>query len=209
MMGRQSHWETVYATKPADTVSWFQATADRSLALIGESALPLSASIIDVGGGASTLVDDLLRLGYSTLTVLDISGAALDVARCRLGPARSESVRWIEADITSVSLLPHAYDLWHDRAVFHFLTDADDRRRYIGQLRNALRPEGHLIIATFAEDGPERCSGLPVVRYSAAALQAELGPSFVLVSASREAHRTPGGTVQAFQYCHFKRQDAP
>lgn len=206
---RQQHWETVYTTRPADAVSWYQPHADQSLQLIRDSGLPSSASLIDIGGGASTLVDDLLRLGYSSLTVLDVSTAALAIARGRLGPERSARVQWLEADITETSLPRHAHDLWHDRAVFHFLTGAADRKHYVRTMNEALRPGGHLIVATFAEDGPERCSGLPVARYSAQTLQAAFGPRFELIAQAREAHRTPAGASQSFLYCHFRKQEQP
>lgn len=204
-MTRKSHWETVYTTRPADTVSWYQRHADLSLQLIRDCGLPLSAAIIDIGGGASTLVDDLLTLGHSALTVLDLSAAALDVAQRRLGPESSAGVQWLEADITTAALPHHGYDCWHDRAVFHFLTEAEDRAIYVRKAGDALKPGGHLIIAAFAEDGPERCSGLPVMRYSTAKLKAAFSANFDLLSEEREQHRTPGGGAQAFQYCHFRK----
>lgn len=204
-MPNKDHWENVYSTKPTQGVSWFQEHAERSLDLIRHTGISRGASIIDVGGGASTLVDDLLAMGYSSLTVLDLSAAALSAARKRLGP-KADAVQWIEADITSVSLPKHAYDIWHDRAVFHFLTAAEQRRAYIERLERAVKPGGHVIIATFAEDGPTKCSGLPVVRYSADALQAELGDSFKLEEHAKEDHPTPFGTVQRFIYCYFRKE---
>ncbi|MEI6757140.1 MAG: class I SAM-dependent methyltransferase [Chlorobium sp.] len=203
-MQPKEHWEKVYATKPADAVSWYQEHADLSLRLVREAGLPLGASIIDVGGGASTLVDDLLREGYSSLTVLDLSASALSQAKVRLGE-RAENVTWIEANITDITLPAHAYDLWHDRAVFHFLTTEQERKAYLSLLLRAVKPEGQLIIATFAEDGPLQCSGLPVRRYSLSELQAELGKAFTLVKHEREEHHTPAGAAQKFIYCHFKR----
>ena len=200
----KAHWERVYASKATTAVSWFQEQAATSLRLIQSAGLPLEASILDVGGGASVLVDDLLAVGCRELTVLDLSGAALAAARARLG-ARAEPVRWIEGDITRVELPAAAFDLWHDRAVFHFLTDPEDRQAYARQLEHALKPGGHLIIATFAEDGPERCSELPVMRYSASDLQAEIGAGFVLLHNEKEAHQTPGGALQSFTYCHFHK----
>ena len=185
-------------------MSWFQAQATTSLRLIQSAGLPVTASILDVGGGASVLVDDLLAAGYRDLTVLDLSGAALAAARARLGE-RATQVRWIEGDITRVELPAARYDLWHDRAVFHFLTDARDRRRYLQQAWHALKPDGHLVMATFAEDGPERCSDLPVMRYSASELQREIGDGFRLLHSEKEAHRTPGGAVQSFTYGHFRK----
>jgi SAM-dependent methyltransferase len=203
-MPAREHWEKTYSSKPADRVSWFQPHAERSLRLIAEAGIAPSAGLIDVGGGASTLVDDLLAKGYSALSVLDVSAAALALAQARLG-ARAEAVRWIEGDITAVALPPRAYALWHDRAVFHFLTAAEQRRAYLTSLLHALQPGGHLIVATFAENGPTLCSGLPVQRYSAARLQEEFGAAFTLLRSEEEAHRTPGGAVQNFVYCHFRR----
>lgn len=199
----KAHWERVYASKATSAVSWFQEQAATSLRLIQATGLGPEAAILDVGGGASVLVDDLLAAGYRDLAVLDLSGAALVAARERLG-ARAEQVRWIEGDITRVAL-PANYDLWHDRAVFHFLTDPGDRQAYRRQLEQALRPGGHLVIATFAEDGPERCSDLPVMRYSASELRAEFGAGFDLLHSERETHRTPGGALQRFTYCHFHK----
>lgn len=203
-MGPKEHWERVYSTKATDTVSWYQAHADLSLRFIGQTGAGLSASIIDVGGGASTLVDDLLARGYSRLTVLDLSSAALDATRRRLG-ARAQQVQWIEASITECELPPHAYDVWHDRAVFHFLTSAEDRQSYVRAALRAIKPGGHLIVATFADDGPTRCSGLPVRRYSVADLQAEFGERFTPVGHAHEAHRTPSGSEQQFVYCCFRK----
>lgn len=207
-MPSQNHWEKVYSTKSADSVSWFQPHADRSLRLIHETGLPLTASIIDLGGGASTLVDDLLGKGYSSVTVLDLSAAALSAARTRLGE-REERVNWIEADITEVALPAKAYDLWHDRAVFHFLTTREERLAYLATLKRALKPDGVVIIATFADDGPLQCSGLPVVRYSPAELYAEFGTAFTLLKEEREEHQTPSGAIQKFVYCTFQRVPTP
>jgi len=203
-MQQKQHWDTVYSTKSTDSVSWYQEYAGRSLGFVHESALPVSASIIDVGGGASTLVDDLLEEGYSSVTVLDLSAAALSAARMRLG-ARAESVTWIESNITDVTLPAGAYDVWHDRAVFHFLTTTEERRAYIAILMRALKPDGYVIIATFADDGPIQCSGLPVMRYSPSGLQAEFGSAFTLLKEEREEHQTPSGAVQKFIYCCFRR----
>lgn len=202
-MQRRDHWEGVYTSKATDAVSWYQAHAQRSLDMIEACGLDVHAPIIDVGGGASTLVDDLLARGFENLSVLDISEAALAASRARLG-ARSEAVTWHVADITRADLPQRAFALWHDRAVFHFLTEASDRDAYRATLHRALRPGGHVLIATFAEDGPTRCSGLPVCRYDAAGLAAELGPAFRLVGSTRELHRTPFATEQAFTFCHFQ-----
>ena len=199
-MSEKQHWESVYETKPADTVSWFQPSADRSRALIQRVAPELDAPIIDVGGGASVLVDDLLRLGYRNVTVLDLAASALDIARARLG-ASAAKVTWIEGDVRTAALPASTYAVWHDRAVFHFLTEAADRAAYVAQVRRAVRPGGYVIVATFAEDGPTRCSGLPVARYSAESLHDEFGGAFELMSTEREQHETPMGTQQAFIYC--------
>jgi SAM-dependent methyltransferase len=202
-MQAKEHWESVYTTKPEDGVSWYQEHAELSLKLIRGTGAALNASIIDVGGGASTLVDDLLRDGYSAITVLDISWAALETARARLG-VRANAVVWLEGDITKATLPVHAYDIWHDRAVFHFLTEADDRRAYVQTVLRAVKPGGHVIVATFAEDGPLQCSGLPVKRYSAAELHQEFGEPFLLLRNEREEHHTPAGTVQKFVYCYCR-----
>lgn len=204
-MSSKDHWENVYATKASDSVSWFQPHAALSLRMIRDAGASLSAEIIDIGGGASTLVDDLATSGHTALTVLDLSGTALAKSKARLG-ANGERVRWREGDITQTELPEQAYDVWHDRAAFHFLVEPGDRERYVVQLQRSLRAGGCVIIATFADDGPVRCSGLPVVRYSPAALDAELGASFELVEHEREAHRTPSGTVQSFVYCRWRRR---
>lgn len=201
----KNHWEHVYETKSADSVSWFQPHAEQSLRLIHQTGLPQTASIIDVGGGASTLVDDLLNDGFRSVTVLDLSGAALAAARARLGD-RAASVTWLEADITQVALPCNAYDIWHDRAVFHFLTSDRDRQAYVSAVLRAVKPGGVVIVATFAEDGPLQCSGLPVVRYSPAALHAEFGARFNLVTHEREEHHTPSGGVQSFIYCYCRKE---
>jgi SAM-dependent methyltransferase len=174
-----------------------------SLRLIAATGLAGSAPVIDVGGGASVLVDGLLEAGFTDVTVLDLSGAALAASRARLGRSAG-SVRWIEADITRADLPPRSFDLWHDRAVFHFLTDRADRQAYLRVLRHALRPGASVVIATFAEDGPERCSGLPVRRYAPSQLHAELGDDFEWLASEREEHVTPGGVLQQFQYSLFR-----
>ena len=199
-MDSKGYWEAVYRSKRFADVSWFQATPTISLELIGRAAPDSSARIIDVGGGASTLVDGLLERGYKDLTVLDVSDTALAKARGRLGDAASR-VRWLSADALTVELPGAQYDLWHDRAVFHFLIDVVDRNAYITQVRRALRQGGYVLIATFAEDGPTTCSGLPVARYSADALHAEFDGGFEFVESVREQHRTPSGSLQSFVYC--------
>jgi SAM-dependent methyltransferase len=199
-MDDKEHWEAVYEAKPADGVSWFQPSAERSLALIQRVAPALDAPIIDVGGGASVLVDDLLGLGYRDLTVLDLARSALAVAQERLG-APAADVRWLEADVRTAALPEDHFAVWHDRAVFHFLTDAADRAAYVAQVERAVRSGGFVLVATFAEDGPTKCSGLPVARYSPDALHREFGSAFELVSSERETHATPVGTQQQFIYC--------
>jgi len=201
-MSAASHWERVYRTRSAQQVSWFQPHASQSLALIGRIADPGQVCrVIDVGGGASTLVDDLLGLGHYEPSVLDISAAALAVAQQRLG-ALSSRAQWLVGDITSVRLPVQAYDVWHDRAVFHFLTEASQREAYVAQVRRALRPGGHVIVAAFGPDGPLQCSGLPVRRYAPGELHAEFGGAFELLEHASEAHQTPAGAVQQFVYCH-------
>lgn len=202
-MQTREHWENVYTTRPTNSVSWFQDHAHLSLRLIESTGVSTKGAIIDVGGGASSLVDDLLARGYADLTVLDLSKVALNEARERLG-ARAEAVQWITSDITKTVLPVQAYDIWHDRAVFHFLVTAEDRRAYVQTLLRSLRPHSHVIVATFAEDGPTSCSGLAVQRYSPAELAAVLGPHLSLEHHEKEVHHTPGGTEQNFNYCYFR-----
>lgn len=202
-MDTKQHWEQVYRQQRSVDASWYQAHPALSLDLITRCGLPADAPVIDVGGGASTLTDHLLAQGYLNLTVLDIAGEALQMAQRRLGP-RAETVRWREHDILGFRP-PHRYALWHDRAVFHFLTDAADRERYRETLERSLLPGGHLIIATFARQGPTRCSGLDIVQYDSDDLRRELGAGFELLRADREVHHTPGGSEQAFQYGLFRR----
>ena len=199
-MDPKSHWERVYHSKLPTQVSWYQPHALRSLSLIRRVSPPPDGAIIDVGGGASTLIDDLLDAGYHDLTVLDLSATALAESRARLG-TRANHVRWIEADILEAPLPEDGYSVWHDRAVFHFLTAPVDRARYVTQVRRAVRPGGFVLVATFADDGPTRCSGLEVDRYSPEALHAEFGAPFRLLTSEREEHITPGGVRQAFIYC--------
>jgi SAM-dependent methyltransferase len=205
-MQLKQHWETIYSQRSADSLSWYQEHAGTSLRLIAETQLEGSAPIIDVGGGASTLVDGLLAAGYTNLTVLDLSAAALDVSKRRLGPEAARAVTWIEADILDAVFPGEAYELWHDRAIFHFLTSRDERQRYVRTMLHAVRHGGWIIMATFAEEGPDRCSGLPAMRYTPEALQEELGSSLVLCQQSKELHSTPSGAVQIFQYCMFQKQ---
>jgi ubiquinone/menaquinone biosynthesis C-methylase UbiE len=198
-MNPRPHWDRIYATKAADEVSWFQREPALSLELIERVAGP-DAAVVDVGGGASTLVDRLLDRGFGNVTVLDVSEAALQVSRARLG-ARAAQVRWVADDVRTHPFAPNSIDVWHDRAVFHFLTAEDDRRRYVEQVARGVRSGGHVIVATFAEDGPTTCSGLEVRRYSPDELHAEFGARFVLEDHRDEDHVTPMGSHQHFRYC--------
>lgn len=199
---RQTHWETVYTTKGESEVSWFQADPAVSLDLIAAAGATPASAIIDIGGGASRLVDHLVAGGFLDVSVLDLSEAALKAARARLGD-RAEQVHWQAADVTQWEPL-RAYDIWHDRAAFHFLTEEQDRVAYRACLMRALKGGGHAIIATFALDGPERCSGLPVVRYDAASLARTLGRDFDLIDTRSHAHATPSGATQSFQFSVFR-----
>jgi SAM-dependent methyltransferase len=204
---RQAHWENVYRSKSEKEVSWFETSPAVSLDLIARLGVPPQAAIIDIGGGASRLVDHLLERGFSRVTVLDISETALAASRARLG-SRAAGVQWLVADATKWEPR-QTYDLWHDRAAFHFLTEAQDRDAYVERLRRAVVPGGHVIIGTFAPDGPARCSGLPVARHDAGSLAAALGPGFDLVETRRHEHVTPSGGVQRFQFSAFRRAPAP
>ena len=203
MVDRQQHWETVYSSKATDRVSWFQQHAASSLRLI-QGCADTDAQIIDVGGGASVLVDNLLDAGYRNLTVLDLAESALATSRARLG-ARAQSVQWIAADITRADLPAAHYDVWHDRAVFHFLTDPADRARYVEQVLKSVKPGGHVIVAAFGPGGPLQCSGLDVMRYAPDALHAEFGAPFRLLGHETETHLTPAGKEQEFVYCYCVR----
>jgi ubiquinone/menaquinone biosynthesis C-methylase UbiE len=203
-VSRQAHWENVYTRKAENEVSWFQENPAPSLELIAQAGASHASAIIDVGGGASRLVDHLIAEGFRDITMLDLSGAALDAARGRLGP-RAADVHWIVADATTWNP-PRTYDVWHDRAAFHFLIEASDREAYIARLERALKVGGHAIIATFAMDGPEKCSGLPVKRYDAGSLGRALGRRFQLVGTRRHEHATPWGAQQAFQFSVFRRE---
>ncbi|HTS50318.1 MAG TPA: class I SAM-dependent methyltransferase [Bryobacteraceae bacterium] len=200
-MNARGHWENVYRDRPPDAFSWYRPHLETSLDLIERAAAGRSASIIDVGGGESTLVDDLLARGYQHVTVLDISPTALKVTRARLGPL-AEQVQWIAAGLLEADLTRHGYDVWHDRAVFHFLTSDNERVAYVRQALRAVRPGGHVIVGTFGPEGPQRCSGLDVVRYDAASLHDQFGRSFRLLESRQELHRTPFGTTQQFLYCY-------
>jgi 2-polyprenyl-3-methyl-5-hydroxy-6-metoxy-1,4-benzoquinol methylase len=202
-MGKREHWEKIWDTHPPTDVSWYAPHLAESLRLIREVAAP-GASIIDVGGGASTLVDDLMAAGFSRVTVLDISESALSTARARLG-AQATSITWLHADITSVTLSEAAYDLWHDRAVFHFLTEQRDRDAYVAALERSLKLGGWVVIGTFGLHGPPRCSGLDVVRYDASGIQRALGSHFSLSASCEQTHVTPDGRPQHFTICRLQR----
>lgn len=198
------YWEQIYHTKAVTQVSWYQLHPSLSLQHIQNTGVSKTGHIIDVGGGASTLVDHLLEDGFQQVTVLDISAAALEIVQQRLGP-RARLVTWLEADITRATLPHQEYDVWHDRAVFHFLMEREDRQRYVNAVREAVKPGGHVIVATFASDGPERCSGLEVVRYDSEGLHNEFGADFELLDSVREEHQTPFGTEQKFIYCYCRK----
>ena len=206
-MDPKSYWDHIYRSELPTQVSWYQPHALRSRELIRRVSPPPDGAIIDVGAGASTLVDDLLDAGYHDLTLLDLSAAALAVARTRLG-TRANRVQWIEGDILEAALPEAGYSVWHDRAVFHFLTMPADRARYVAQVRRAVRPDGFVLVAAFANDGPTHCSGLEVDRYSPEALHAEFGAPFRLMISEREEHVTPRGVRQSFIYC-LCRMDKP
>jgi SAM-dependent methyltransferase len=201
-MTLREHWDRAYETKGPQDVSWYQARPELSLSMIATSRLKKDAAIIDIGGGASTLVDHLLEEGYTNLTVLDVSPVALAHAQRRLGE-RASRVRWIEADATGFAP-PVRYSLWHDRAAFHFLTSPTDRLAYVNSLKRALEPGGTVILATFAADGPTRCSGLDVTRYDETALARVMSPDFRLVDSSSETHVTPWGAQQKFAYFRLR-----
>lgn len=205
MMNAKSHWEGIYTAKAPTEVSWYQEHAQHSLALVQRTGVDRTGRITDVGGGASTLVDDLRANAFQHITVLDISAAALQQAQQRRG-ANAAHVTWVEGDITHMPLPYHFYDVWHDRAVFHFLTKDAERQRYLAAVRHAVKPGGHVIVATFALDGPTRCSGLEVMRYDAEQLHTAFGNEFVLLASDIETHHTPFGTDQQFVYCYCRKQ---
>jgi SAM-dependent methyltransferase len=203
-MNRKEHWENVYSTKAVDQVSWYRDHLETSLNLILDTGVGRDAAIIDVGGGRSTLADDLLDTGFDDVSVLDISSKAIDNSRERLAD-RAGKVKWIVADITVAELPVERYDVWHDRAVFHFLTRREDRERYIDLMQRSVKADGAIIIAAFGENGPTKCSGLDVVRYTPAAMLSELGGGFELVNSLSEVHHTPFDTTQEFIYCKFRK----
>jgi SAM-dependent methyltransferase len=200
---RQAHWENVYETMGENEVSWFQENPAASLDLIAATSVKPAASIVDIGAGSSRLVDALLDRGFEAITVLDFSEKALAIAKARLG-ARASKVRWVTADVTKWQP-SQTYDVWHDRAAYHFLTDSRDHMAYAERVAQAVRAGGHVIIGTFALDGPERCSGLPVVRHDAISLGQMLGPLFELIESRRHDHQTPNGGTQRFQFSRFRR----
>lgn len=206
-MRTDQHWDTVYATKASTEVSWFQPHALSSLGLINEVAPERTSRIIDVGAGASMLVDDLLESGYRKISVLDITAKALAISQARLG-TQAEGIDWIVGDVTKVELPTSAYDVWHDRAVFHFLTKEEDRRRYVDQVWRSVRPGGFVIVATFGPNGPLQCSNLDVCRYAPEALHGEFGNAFELLGHKTEQHHTPAGKTQEFMYCYCRRSDS-
>lgn len=203
-MNKQEHWENVYQTKGRDEVSWFREHLDTSLRMITNTGVSKDAAIIDVGGGNSTLVDDLLAAGFVDVSVLDISSKAISDSKLRLG-SDAENINWFVADITAVELPEAHYDVWHDRAVFHFLTDAEDRRKYVELVMRSVKVGGHIIVASFSLEGPQKCSGLDVVRYSQETMHDEFGAAFKLVESIGETHNTPFGTTQAFVYCYCRK----
>jgi ubiquinone/menaquinone biosynthesis C-methylase UbiE len=200
---RQAHWSQIYTSKRENEVSWFQENPAPSLELIAEAGVAPLSAVVDVGGGASRLVDALLEKGFRDITVLDISEAALAAAKARLGE-RGQSIRWVVADVTEWRPEAAAFDLWHDRAAFHFLTEAGDRTAYVARMTRAVKPGGHAIIATFALDGPERCSGLPVQRYDGRSVGEAIGDRFELIRTRPEVHVTPWGAKQSFQFSLFR-----
>lgn len=202
--GRQAHWDNVYTTKDEHSVSWYQQRPEISLDLIAATGVTPGAAIVDIGGGASHLVDALVDEGFKAVTVLDLSAAALATAKARLGP-EAANVTWVVADVTAWEP-PQTYDVWHDRAALHFLTDPMDRAAYAERVLKAVGPGGHVIVGTFALDGPERCSGLPVVRHDAASIGDLLGRSFDLMESRPHDHRTPAGVIQRFQFSRFRRK---
>jgi len=202
----KTYWEKIYTTRAPEQVSWYRPHLETSLALIKRARTRRSTAIIDVGGGESTLVDDLLAHGYENLSVLDVSQTAIDVTKKRLGPA-AETVNWLVGDITEVQLALNAYDVWHDRAVFHFLTSTEERAAYVRQVAHAVRPGGHVIISTFGPEGPTKCSGLDVERYDADSLHEQFGVRFRLLDSAKELHQTPFGTTQQFLYCYCRIEE--
>ncbi len=203
-MSNKDHWQSVYERKTSDEVSWYRPHLERSLEYIRAGGLPSDARIVDVGGGASTLVDDLLSEGYHNLAVIDLADSALQVARERLG-TRAAQVDWVIGDVTKPLLPDLSVDFWHDRAVFHFLTDKDAQSAYLSQVTRCVKPGGRVLVATFGLDGPEQCSGLPVARYDGGGIHAVFGDAFDKLDEATEEHETPWGSAQSFVYCLCRR----
>jgi SAM-dependent methyltransferase len=204
-MDNKAHWEKVYGTKASDTVSWYAPHLKTSLNLIHQAAADKNSTIVDIGGGESTLVDDLITEGYQDISVLDISQKAIDVARERIGKS-ADKVHWYCADITKATLPQNYFDVWHDRAVFHFLTEEPQRVKYVEQVMQSVKHGGYVIMSTFGLDGPEKCSGLDVVRYDSEKLHGQFGKGFKLIDSSTEIHKTPMGTTQQFLYCFCRME---
>lgn len=207
-MDPQAHWERIYQTRQPAELSWYRPHLETSLQLIAEAGAGRNAHIIDIGAGESTLLDDLLAQGYGNLTALDVSATALNVVKARLGPDAAR-VNWLCGDVRNFPLPARQYDIWHDRAVFHFFTEAEDRAAYVRQVMGAVRPGGRVFVATFGPQGPSQCSGLDVARYDPQALQREFGPGFRLLKDHIEVHRTPAGGTQQFTYCSCLVVDGP
>ena len=203
MANKSEHWEAVYERKKSDQVSWFRPHLEQSIGFVQRAELGPDGAIIDIGGGASTFVDDVLSLDYRDVSVLDLASTALDIARQRLGE-RGALVKWLVGDITELELPARAYDFWHDRAVFHFLREPEDRARYVAAVRRALKPNGHIVVATFGPGGPERCSELDTMRYSPDQLHGVFGSDFQKVDQLVEVHETPSGREQEFVYCYCR-----
>lgn len=203
-MNTKRHWEKIYSTKPPQNLGWYQPHLRMSLSWIQDLALPKDAQVIDIGGGASTLVDDLTGRGYRSITVLDLSEKALLTAQDRLGNSAG-SITWLEGDVTTIELPSRHYDLWHDRAVFHFLVSPEEQAQYREKLLHSLRPGGYVIMATFSKEAPPTCSGLPVKRYSHDLLAKTLGDDFTLIKHDKNLHVTPGGLEQMYLYCLFRK----
>lgn len=206
-MDSRAHWDTVYGSKDPKSVSWYAPHLEQSIKIIDNLCTDHCAALIDVGAGESTLVEDLLLRGYRDLTVLDISAKAIEDTKLRMG-TKATSINWMIADITKTVLPDRRFDIWHDRAVFHFLTAPEDRSAYVKQVLKSVKPGGHVIVATFGTEGPEKCSGLEVMRYDAQSLHAQFGKTFQLVSSQTEDHKTPFGTTQQFLYCYCKVEES-
>ena len=203
-MNNVEHWEEIYATRDVNSVGWYAPHLSTSMKWIDDLKLAADDTIIDVGGGASTLVDDLLASGYRRVTVLDLSSGAIELNKARLGK-RSGSVTWLQGDVTKTELLPQHYSLWHDRAVFHFLIEPEKQQGYKNVVLKALKPGGYFMIGTFTTGAPSQCSGLPVQRYTAELLSNTFGKEFELIRHQNEIHLTPSGVEQAYIYCLFQR----